>query len=118
MSLGFPPPVFKLYNPSPQGNYFLSIEMTSQLHRSLVPIQVWLLYLLQGGLALSAASEASDPSKDEPSKSNYYTAYVSTFMGIVLMIAYVVVKGKLIWAQFGAWRVAASKLWQCTVRIL
>ena len=88
--------------------------MTSQLHRSLVPIQVWLLYLLQGGYALSSSSEV--PKDEQQSSHSYYTAYVSTFMGIVLMVAYVVVKGKLIWAQLGSWRVAASKLWQCTVR--
>ena len=29
-----------------QGNYFLFIELTSQLHRTLVPIPVWLFYLL------------------------------------------------------------------------
>ena len=104
------------FGPHPQGNYFLFIEMTSQLHRSLVPIQVWLLYLLHGGLALSSSvSAAPDAPKDDSSSNYYVTAYVSTFMGIVLMVAYILVKGKLIWAQLGSWRVAASKLWQCTV---
>ena len=95
-----------------QGNYFLFIEMTSQLHRSLVPIQVWLLYLLQGGLTLSAGAVERASVESSP-----YTTYFSTFMGIILMVAYVVVKGKLIYAHFTSWRLAASKLWQCTVGI-
>lgn len=92
-----------------RGNYFLFIEMTSQLHRSLVPIQVWLLYLLQGGLTLSAGAVERASVESSP-----YTTYFSTFMGIILMVAYVVVKGKLIYAHFTSWRLAASKLWQCT----
>ena len=86
--------------------------MTSQLHRSLVPIQVWLLYLLQGGLTLSAGAVERASVESSP-----YTTYFSTFMGIILMVAYVVVKGKLIYAHFTSWRLAASKLWQCTVGI-
>ena len=63
----------------------------------------------------SSVSAAPNDPKDDSSSNYYVTAYVSTFMGIVLMVAYILVKGKLIWAQFGSWRVAASKLWQCTV---
>jgi len=74
-----------------RGNYFLFIELSSQLHRTLVPIPVWLFYLLD--------------SKDRiPSK----------VLGVILTAAYMVFKGKSILRTALAWKLAASKLLQST----
>ena len=75
-----------------QGNYFLFIELTSQLHRTLVPIPVWLFYLL-------------DHNDRIPAK----------VLGVILTAAYMVFKGKSILKTALAWKVAASKLLQSTV---
>ena len=75
-----------------QGNYFLFIELTSQLHRTLVPIPVWLFYLL-------------DHNDRIPAK----------VLGVILTAAYMVFKGKSILITALAWKVAASKLLQSTV---
>ena len=75
-----------------QGNYFLFIELTSQLHRTLVPIPVWLFYLL-------------DHNDRIPSK----------VLGVMLTAAYMVFKGKAILGTSLAWKSAATKLLQSTV---
>jgi len=74
-----------------RGNYFLFIELTSQLHRTLVPIPVWLFYLL-------------DHNDRIPAK----------VLGVILTAAYMVFKGKSILITALAWKVAASKLLQST----
>merc|ERR1711962_426696 len=74
-----------------RGNYFLFIELTSQLHRTLVPIPVWLFYLL-------------DHNDRIPAK----------VLGVILTAAYMVFKGKSILKTALAWKVAASKLMQST----
>jgi len=73
------------------GNYFLFIELTSQLHRTLVPIPVWLFYLL-------------DHNDRIPAK----------VLGVILTAAYMVFKGKSILKTALAWKTAASKLMQST----
>ena len=77
-----------------QGNYFLFVEMTNQLHRALVPIPVWLFYLLDG-----------------------HDKIPSKVVGVILTAAYMVFKGKSILKSALAWKIAASKLWQSTVSI-
>jgi len=79
-----------------RGNCFLFIEMSSQMHRSLVPIQVWLTYLLEGGLP-GTNSEKKIPSK---------------VIGVILTAMYMVIKGKLILKDAMAWKIAASRFWQ------
>lgn len=79
-----------------RGNCFLFIEMSSQMHRSLVPIQVWLTYLLEGGLP-GTTSGRRIPSK---------------VIGVILTAMYMVVKGKLILKDAMAWKIAASRFWQ------
>lgn len=74
-----------------RGNYFLFVEMTSQLHRSLVPIPVWLHYLL-------------DNHEKLPSK----------VIGVMLTAAYMVFKGKSILRSALLWKSAATKLLQST----
>jgi len=74
-----------------RGNYFLFIELTSQLHRTLVPIPVWLFYLL-------------DHNDRIPAK----------VLGVILTAAYMVFKGKSILKTALAWKTAASKLMQST----
>ena len=76
--------------------------MSSQMHRSLVPIQVWLTYLLEGGLP-GANSEKRIPSK---------------VIGVILTAMYMVIKGKLIMKDAMAWKIAASRFWQNIVSIL
>ena len=83
-----------------RGNCFLFIEMTSQMHRSLVPIQVWLTYLLEGGLPGGAGADKRIPSK---------------VIGVILTAMYMVVKGKLILKDAMAWKIAAARFWQNTV---
>ena len=75
--------------------------MSSQMHRSLVPIQVWLTYLLEGGLP-GANSEKRIPSK---------------VIGVILTAMYMVIKGKLIMKDAMAWKIAASRFWQNIVSI-
>ena len=72
------------------------------MHRSLVPIQVWLTYLLEGGLP-GANSEKRIPSK---------------VIGVILTAMYMVIKGKLIMKDAMAWKIAASRFWQNIVSIL
>ena len=66
------------------------------MHRSLVPIQVWLTYLLEGGLP-GTSSERRIPSK---------------VIGVILTAMYMVVKGKIILKDAMAWKIAASRFWQ------
>ena len=66
------------------------------MHRSLVPIQVWLTYLLEGGLP-GARSEKRIPSK---------------VIGVILTAMYMVIKGKLILKDAMAWKTAAARFWQ------
>ena len=75
-----------------QGNYFLFIELSSQLHRTLLPIPVWIYYLM-------------DNTEKIPSK----------ILGVILIAAYMVFKGKSIMTQFVACKSAAAKLLQSTV---
>ena len=76
-----------------QGNYFLFIELASQFYRTLLPIPVWIYYLL-------------DNTEKIPSK----------ILGVMLTAAYMVFKGKSIMTQFVACKSAAAKLLQSTVR--
>ena len=74
--------------------------MTSQMHRSLVPIQVWLTYLLEGGLPGGTGTDIRIPTK---------------VIGVILTAMYMVVKGKLILKDAMAWKIAAARFWQNTV---
>eukprot|EP00093_Oithona_nana_P006849 06849.XXX_321748_327244_1 [CDS] Oithona nana genome sequencing. len=74
-----------------RGNYFLFIELASQLHRTLLPIPVWIYYLM-------------DNTEKIPSK----------ILGVILIAAYMVFKGKSIMTQFVACKSAAAKLLQST----
>jgi len=74
-----------------RGNYFLFIELSSQLHRTLLPIPVWIYYLM-------------DNTEKIPSK----------ILGVILIAAYMVFKGKSIMTQFVACKSAAAKLLQST----
>ena len=76
--------------------------MSSQMHRSLVPIQVWLTYLLEGGLP-GASTEKRIPSK---------------VIGVILTAMYMVIKGKLILKDAMSWKIAASRFWQNIVSII
>jgi len=76
--------------------------MSSQMHRSLVPIQVWLTYLLEGGLP------GASTGKRIPSK----------VIGVILTAMYMVIKGKLILKDAMSWKIAASRFWQNIVSII
>jgi hypothetical protein len=75
-----------------QGKYFLFLERVSQLHRELVPIQMWLIYLLNG-----------------------YERIPGKVMGVILVAVYMVFKGKSLIARGKAFRTACEKLIQSRV---
>ena len=75
-----------------QGKYFLFLERCSQLHRELVPIQLWLIYLLNG-----------------------YDRIPGKVMGVILVAVYMVFKGKSLIARGKAFKVACEKLMQSRV---
>lgn len=72
-----------------RGKYFLFLERCSQLHRELVPIQLWLIYLLNG-----------------------YERIPGKVMGVILVAVYMVFKGKSLIARGRAFKVACEKLMQ------
>jgi len=78
-----------------RGKYYLFIEVTSQLHRQLAPIQPWLMYLLHA----PGEGPSSIPYK---------------LLGVFLTAAYMVVKGKSFLKAVELWRVALHKLLQAT----
>ena len=75
-----------------QGKYFLFLERCSQLHRELVPIQLWLIYLLNG-----------------------YDRIPGKVMGVILVAVYMVFKGKSLITRGRAFKVACEKLMQSRV---
>ena len=78
-----------------QGNYFLFIELASQLYRTLLPIPVWIFYLL-------------DHKDNIPAK----------ILGVILTAAYMVFKGKSIMTQVIACKNAGEKLFLSTVSLV
>jgi len=78
-----------------RGKYYLFIEVTSQLHRQLAPIQPWLMYLLHA----KGEGPSSIPYK---------------LLGVFLTAAYMVVKGKSLVKALELWRVALHKLMSST----
>jgi len=78
-----------------RGKFYLFIEVTSQLHRQLAPIQPWLMYLLHA----QGEGPASIPNK---------------VLGVFLTAAYMVVKGKAFMKAIRLWRLALQKLLQST----
>jgi hypothetical protein len=78
-----------------RGKYYLFIEVTSQLHRQLAPIQPWLMYLLHA--------------KGEGASSIPYK-----LLGVFLTAAYMVVKGKAMVKALELWRGALNKVLQST----
>ena len=78
-----------------QGKYYLFLEMTSQLHRQLAPLQPWLMYLL---------NSKGDGASSIPDK----------VLGVFLTAAYMVVKGKIFVKAVKLWRDAFYKLLQST----
>jgi len=78
-----------------RGKYYLFIEVTSQLHRQLAPIQPWLMYLLHA----KGEGPASIPYK---------------LLGVFLTAAYMVVKGKAMVKALELWRVALNKMMRST----
>jgi len=78
-----------------RGKYYLFLEVTSQLHRQLAPLQPWLMYLLNS----KGEGAGSIPNK---------------VLGVFLTAAYMVVKGKIFVKAIKLWREAASKLMQST----
>jgi len=79
-----------------RGKYYLFLEVTSQLHRQLAPLQPWLMYLL-------ASRDESGPG-GIPNK----------VLGVFLTAAYMVVKGKIFVRALKLWRAAFYKLLQST----
>jgi len=79
-----------------RGKHYLFLEVTSQLHRQLVPLQPWLMYLL-------AASDEQGPASI-PNK----------VLGVFLTAAYMVVKGRIFMRALKLWRAAFYKLLQST----
>lgn len=78
-----------------RGKYYLFLEMTSQLHRQLAPLQPWLMYLL---------NSKGDGASSIPDK----------VLGVFLTAAYMVVKGKIFVKAVKLWRDAFYKLLQST----
>merc|ERR550519_44411 len=78
-----------------RGKHYLFIEVTSQLHRQLAPLQPWLIYLLQS----NGEGAGSIPNK---------------VLGVFLTAAYMVVKGKIFMRALKLWRTAFYKLLQST----
>merc|ERR1711884_660539 len=80
-----------------RGKYYLFLEVTSQLHRQLAPLQPWLMYLLNSNGDGEGAG--SIPNK---------------VLGVFLTAAYMVVKGKIFMRALKLWRTAFYKLLQST----
>jgi len=78
-----------------RGKFYLFIEVTSQLHRQLAPIQPWLMYLLHA----KGEGPYSIPNK---------------VLGVFLTAAYMVVKGKSFMKAIRLWKDAAQKVLQST----
>jgi len=78
-----------------RGKYYLFLEVTSQLHRQLAPLQPWLMYLL---------NSKGDGASSIPNK----------VLGVFLTAAYMVVKGKIFVKAVKSWREAFYKLLQST----
>ena len=78
-----------------RGKYYLFLEMTSQLHRQLAPLQPWLMYLL---------NSKGDGASSIPDK----------VLGVFLTAAYMVVKGKIFVTAVRLWRDAFYKVLQST----
>jgi len=78
-----------------RGKYYLFLEMCSQLHRQLAPLQPWLLYLL------------AEPGKDT-------TSIPYKVLGVFLTAAYMVVKGRTFVKALKMWKNAFYKLLQST----
>jgi len=78
-----------------RGKYYLFIEVTSQLHRQLAPIQPWLMYLLHA--------------KGEGASTIPYK-----LLGVFLTAAYMVVKGKSLVKALELWRLALHKVMRST----
>ena len=78
-----------------RGKYYLFLEVTSQLHRQLAPLQPWLMYLLN-------------------SKGEGAGGIPNKVLGVFLTAAYMVVKGKIFVKAIKLWREAAAKLMQST----
>jgi len=78
-----------------RGKFYLFIEVTSQLHRQLAPIQPWLMYLLHD----KGEGPSSIPNK---------------VLGVFLTAAYMVVKGRAFMKAIKLWKVAFHKLLQST----
>merc|ERR1719319_831513 len=78
-----------------RGKYYLFIEVTSQLHRQLAPLQPWLMYLL---------NSKGDGAGSIPNK----------VLGVFLTAAYMVVKGKIFVKSIKSFKEACIKLMQST----
>ena len=77
------------------GKYYLFLEVTSQLHRQLAPLQPWLMYLL---------NSKGDGASSIPNK----------VLGVFLTAAYMVVKGKIFVKSIKSFKDACVKLMQST----
>ena len=80
-----------------RGKYYLFLEVTSQLHRQLAPLQPWLMYLLNSNG--DGGGAGSIPNK---------------VLGVFLTAAYMVVKGKIFVKALKSWKDACNKLLQST----
>jgi len=78
-----------------RGKYYLFLEVTSQLHRQLAPLQPWLMYLL---------NSKGDGAGSIPNK----------VLGVFLTAAYMVVKGKIFVKSIKSFKEACIKLMQST----
>jgi len=78
-----------------RGKYYLFLEVSSQVHRQLAPLQPWLMYLL---------NSKGDGASSIPNK----------VLGVFLTAAYMVVKGKIFVKAIKSWREAFYKLLQST----
>ncbi|XP_059090529.1 RING finger and transmembrane domain-containing protein 2-like [Tigriopus californicus] len=72
-----------------RGKYFLFIERTSQIHRELAPIHIWLLFLLNG-----------------------YERIPGKVLGVIMVAVYMVAKGKLLLKSARCWKQAIHKILQ------
>ena len=82
-----------------RGKYYLFLEVTSQLHRQLAPLQPWLMYLL---------NSKGDGAGSIPNK----------VLGVFLTAAYMVVKGKIFVKSIKSFKEACIKLMQSTRCVL
>ena len=80
------------------GKYYLFLEVTSQLHRQLAPLQPWLMYLLNSN-GDGGGGAGSIPNK---------------VLSVFLTAAYMVLKSKIFVKALRSWKDAYSKLLQST----